>query len=63
MSQTEILECSSVDEEIANLGGLNNLKAWLKKEYLAGSTVRILRCVAGESRPIMTVGRGEVAGK
>ena len=29
--QTEILEYCSVNEKIANLGGLNNLKDWLKK--------------------------------
>ena len=31
ISQTEILEYYSVDEKIDNLGGLNNLKDWLKK--------------------------------
>jgi hypothetical protein len=30
ISQTEILEYSSVNENITNLGGLNNLKDWLK---------------------------------
>nr|WAK84966.1 subunit 4 of 26S proteasome [Amicula sp. isolate GU52X-4 cfCalB7] len=37
ISQTEILEYSSVDEEISNLGGLNNLKSWLKKRKTAFS--------------------------
>ena len=31
ISQTEILEYCSVNEKITNLGGLNNLKDWLKK--------------------------------
>ena len=31
ISQTEILEYCSVNDKIANLGGLNNLKDWLKK--------------------------------
>ena len=35
ISQTEILEYSSVNEEIANLGGLENLKDWLKKRKTA----------------------------
>jgi SpoVK/Ycf46/Vps4 family AAA+-type ATPase len=35
ISQTEILEYSSVDETIDNLGGLNNLKDWLKKRKTA----------------------------
>jgi SpoVK/Ycf46/Vps4 family AAA+-type ATPase len=35
ISQTEILEYSSVDEQIANLGGLENLKDWLKKRKTA----------------------------
>ena len=35
--QTEILEYSSVTEKIANLGGLNNLKDWLKKRKTAFS--------------------------
>ena len=35
ISQTEILEYSSVDEKISNLGGLNNLKDWLKKRKTA----------------------------
>jgi ATP-dependent 26S proteasome regulatory subunit len=35
ISQTEILEYSSVDEKITNLGGLNNLKDWLKKRKTA----------------------------
>ena len=33
--QTEILEYSSVTEKIDNLGGLDNLKDWLKKRKLA----------------------------
>ena len=33
--QTEILEYSSVNEQIANLGGLDNLKDWLKKRKTA----------------------------
>jgi SpoVK/Ycf46/Vps4 family AAA+-type ATPase len=37
ISQTEILEYSSVDEKISNLGGLNNLKSWLKKRKTAFS--------------------------
>lgn len=35
--QTEILEYCSVNEKIANLGGLNNLKDWLKKRKTAFS--------------------------
>ena len=35
--QTEILEYSSVSEKIANLGGLDNLKDWLKKRKTAFS--------------------------
>ena len=35
--QTEILEYSSVSEKIDNLGGLNNLKDWLKKRKTAFS--------------------------
>ena len=35
--QTEILEYCSVNEKIANLGGLNNLKNWLKKRKTAFS--------------------------
>ncbi len=35
ISQTEILEYSSVNEQIANLGGLENLKDWLKKRKTA----------------------------
>jgi len=38
MSQTEILEYYSVNENIANLGGLDNLKNWLKKRKAAFST-------------------------
>ena len=37
ISQTEILEYSSVSETIANLGGLDNLKDWLKKRKTAFS--------------------------
>ncbi len=37
ISQTEILEYSSVDEKITNLGGLGNLKDWLKKRKTAFS--------------------------
>ncbi len=37
ISQTEILEYSSVNEQIASLGGLNNLKDWLKKRKTAFS--------------------------
>ena len=37
ISQTEILEYTSVNEKIVNLGGLNNLKAWLKKRKTAFS--------------------------
>ena len=37
ISQTEILEYCSVNEKIANLGGLNNLKDWLKKRKTAFS--------------------------
>ena len=35
ISQTEILEYSSADEKITNLGGLDNLKNWLKKRKTA----------------------------
>ena len=35
ISQTEILEYISVDETITSLGGLNNLKDWLKKRKTA----------------------------
>lgn len=35
ISRTEILEYISVDEKIINLGGLNNLKDWLKKRKTA----------------------------
>jgi ATP-dependent 26S proteasome regulatory subunit len=37
ISQTEILEYASVNEKIANLGGLDNLKEWLKKRKTAFS--------------------------
>jgi ATP-dependent 26S proteasome regulatory subunit len=37
ISQTEILEYASVNEKIANLGGLENLKNWLKKRKTAFS--------------------------
>jgi len=37
ISQTEILEYISVNEKIANLGGLDNLKSWLKKRKTAFS--------------------------
>jgi SpoVK/Ycf46/Vps4 family AAA+-type ATPase len=37
ISQTEILEYYSVNESISNLGGLNNLKDWLKKRKTAFS--------------------------
>jgi ATP-dependent 26S proteasome regulatory subunit len=37
ISQTEILEYSSVNEKIDNLGGLDNLKDWLKKRKTAFS--------------------------
>ena len=37
ISQTEILEYYSVDTQITNLGGLNNLKDWLKKRKTAFS--------------------------
>ena len=37
ISQTEILEYWSVTENIANLGGLDNLKDWLKKRKTAFS--------------------------
>ena len=37
ISQTEILEYSSVDEKINNLGGLDNLKDWLNKRKTAFS--------------------------
>nr|QYB19192.1 subunit 4 of 26S proteasome [Climaconeis cf. scalaris]QYB19384.1 subunit 4 of 26S proteasome [Climaconeis cf. scalaris] len=37
INQTEILEYSSVDEKISNLGGLNTLKNWLKKRKTAFS--------------------------
>jgi SpoVK/Ycf46/Vps4 family AAA+-type ATPase len=35
ISQTEILEYSAVNEKITSLGGLNNLKDWLKKRKTA----------------------------
>ena len=35
IKQTEILEYSSVNEKITNLGGLDNLKEWLKKRKTA----------------------------
>jgi len=35
ISQTEILEYTSVDETITNLGGLDNLKDWLRKRKTA----------------------------
>ena len=37
ISQTEILEYASVSENITNLGGLDNLKDWLKKRKTAFS--------------------------
>ena len=37
ISQTDILEYTSVDEKIINLGGLKNLKDWLKKRKTAFS--------------------------
>ena len=37
ISQTEILEYWAVNEKITNLGGLNNLKEWLKKRKMAFS--------------------------
>jgi SpoVK/Ycf46/Vps4 family AAA+-type ATPase len=37
ISQTEILEYSSVNEKINNVGGLDNLKDWLKKRKIAFS--------------------------
>ena len=37
ISQTEILEYASVNEKIINLGGLDNLKDWLKKRKTAFS--------------------------
>jgi SpoVK/Ycf46/Vps4 family AAA+-type ATPase len=37
ISQTEILEYSSADNKIENLGGLGNLKDWLKKRKTAFS--------------------------
>ena len=37
ISQTEILEYASVNEKIANLGGLDNLKSWLLKRKTAFS--------------------------
>ena len=37
ISQTDILEYCSVNEQIANLGGLNNLKDWLNKRKTAFS--------------------------
>ena len=37
ISQTEILEYTSVNEKIASLGGLDNLKSWLKKRKTAFS--------------------------
>lgn len=35
ISQTEILEYSSVNEKISNLGGLDNLKDWINKRKIA----------------------------
>lgn len=37
ISQTEILEYTAVNEEITSLGGLDNLKEWLKKRQTAFS--------------------------
>lgn len=37
ISQTEILEYSAVNKKITNLGGLDNLKEWLKKRKTAFS--------------------------
>jgi ATP-dependent 26S proteasome regulatory subunit len=37
ISQTEILEYASVNETVTNLGGLDNLKDWLKKRKTAFS--------------------------
>jgi len=37
ISQTDILEYCSVNEQISNLGGLNNLKDWLNKRKTAFS--------------------------
>ena len=37
ISQTEILEYASVNEKITNLGGLDNLKDWLRKRKTAFS--------------------------
>ena len=37
ISQTEILEYSSTNEKMSNLGGLNNLKNWLNKRKTAFS--------------------------
>src|SRR5210317_830845 len=37
ISQTEILEYASFNEKIANLGGLDNLKSWLRKRKTAFS--------------------------
>merc|ERR1711966_56577 len=37
ISQTELLEYCSVDEQITNLGGLQNLKEWLAKRKTAFS--------------------------
>ena len=37
ISQTEILEYSSINEKFTSLGGLNNLKDWLKKRKTAFS--------------------------
>ena len=41
ISQTEILEYSSVNEKFDNLGGLKNLKEWLKKRQTAFSSQAI----------------------
>ena len=38
ISQTEILEYYSVDDEFENIGGLKNLKEWLKKRQTAFSS-------------------------
>ena len=41
ISQTEILEYSSVNEKFDNLGGLENLKEWLRKRQTAFSSQAI----------------------
>ena len=55
ISQTEILEYWSVNEKIINLGGLDNLKDWLKKRKTAFG-VRALNYKLPTPRGLLLVG-------